>query len=242
MSQTRQDTDVDHRVFVDGVRRDQLFSVRLRSSAALRLQLAVKRLIDVLGSLVLIVLLAPLMLGAALLVRATSPGPAFYTAKRWGYEGRQFACIKLRSMYVDQDTILARHGLNNLGDQGRLLVFNQDPRITPVGAVLRKLSLDELPQLLNVLRGDMSLIGPRPLALSMLESYPDIRAARGAMRPGITGLWQVRNRTKNASVFDMVEDDMAYIDGFSLWLDCRIAVLTLPRIIEPPKRRGIQAG
>lgn len=201
--------------------------------------LRVKRAIDVIAALTLLVLLAPVILTAALLVRAGSHGPAFYTGRRWGFRDRQFACVKLRSMYTDQEPILKRNGLDAAGDKGRLLVFQKDPRITPIGAFLRKFSIDELPQLFNVIRGDMSLVGPRPLAISMLENYPDIRAARSVMRPGITGLWQVRNRMKNASVFDMIGDDMEYIDQFSLMLDFKIAFLTLSRIVEPTIREGV---
>ena len=120
-----------------------------------RWQILAKRVIDIGGSAMLLVLLTPVMLIAALLVRLGSAGPAFYKGKRWGFHGCQFACLKLRSMYVDQVQILERNGLINVSDQGRLLVFQDDPRITPIGARLRKLSIDELPQLINVLRGDM---------------------------------------------------------------------------------------
>jgi lipopolysaccharide/colanic/teichoic acid biosynthesis glycosyltransferase len=218
------------------------FRQRFQRSRLLRWQLVAKRGLDIIGSLILLIALAPVIGIAALLVRTNSPGPAFYAGQRSGWYARPFACLKLRSMYCDSAAILRRHGLTGSGDQGRLLLFAADPRITPVGRVMRKLSIDELPQLLNVLRGDMSLIGPRPLALSMLEEYGDIGAARALLRPGISGLWQVRHRTKNASVVDMIEDDMAYIESFSLLLDVKIACLTLPRMIEPPRRKGIQAG
>jgi lipopolysaccharide/colanic/teichoic acid biosynthesis glycosyltransferase len=224
------------------VRSAERFAQRRQRSRLLRWQLIAKRGLDIVSSLILLVALAPVIGIAALLVRAHSPGPAFYAGQRRGWHGRPFACLKLRSMYLDGDAILRRHGLNGAGDQGRLLLFAADPRVTPVGRVIRKLSIDELPQLLNVLRGDMSLIGPRPLALSMLADYDEIGVARALLRPGISGLWQVRNRTKNASVVDMIEDDMTYIEGFSLLLDLKIACLTLPRMIEPPRRRGIQAS
>ncbi len=198
-----------------------------------KVQLAIKRLIDIVGGCALLVVLGPLILAAALLIRMGSRGPAFYTGKRWGFCGKQFACIKLRTMYVNQAEILARNNLAEMGDMGRLLLFEQDPRITRIGAVLRKLSIDELPQLLNVVKGDMSLIGPRPLAIAMLEQYPQLCAARAVMRPGITGLWQVRNRMKNASVFDMIDDDVEYTQTFSLILDVKIVCWTFPRIIEP---------
>ncbi|MDR5763539.1 sugar transferase, partial [Caballeronia sp. LZ035] len=107
------------------------------------------------------------------------------------------------------------------------------PRIGRLGGLLRRLSIDELPQLINVLRGDMSLIGPRALVISMLADLPDIRQARSVVRPGLTGLWQVRARRKNVSVFDMIDDDLEYIRTFNLLLDVRIAVLTVVRIVGP---------
>jgi lipopolysaccharide/colanic/teichoic acid biosynthesis glycosyltransferase len=157
----------------------------------------------------------------------------FYIAKRCGAGGKPFACFKLRTMHVDQEKILRTHGLTAVGWHGTLLVFDDDPRITNIGKWLRKLSIDELPQLWNVVRGDMSLIGPRALAVSMLEDFPRIKSARSVMRPGITGLWQIRRRTKNATVASMVLDDMEYIQRFNLFLDLKIAILTIPKIIEP---------
>jgi lipopolysaccharide/colanic/teichoic acid biosynthesis glycosyltransferase len=141
-------------------------------------------------------------------------------------------------MHVNHEAILKGMGLNNLGEDGRLLVFDNDPRIGKVGQCLRKFSIDELPQLWNVLWGDMSLIGPRPLPLAMLQDFPEVRAMRSGVRPGISGLWQVRHRTKNASVLDMVDDDLEYIRNFSLRLDLEIALATLPRIIEPSPRKS----
>jgi len=224
------------------LRSAERFARRLGQSRRLSWQLRVKRVLDILGSLLLLLLLAPVILAAAVLVRATSPGPAFYLDLRRGWQGRAFTCFKLRSMRQNGDAILARQGLSNLGEEGRLLIFKDDPRITPVGRIMRKLSIDELPQLLNVLRGDMSLIGPRPLTVSMLTGYDAIDAARSVVRPGLTGLWQVRNRMKNASVLDMVRDDMAYLDGFGLLLDLRIACLTVPRMIEPSPRADSDDG
>jgi lipopolysaccharide/colanic/teichoic acid biosynthesis glycosyltransferase len=178
---------------------------------------------------------APLVLIAMLAIRVSSRGPVFYFGKRCGLGDTQFTCLKLRTMHVNHDAILKKMGLNNLGADGRLLVFDHDPRIGAVGRCLRKFSIDEIPQLLNVLAGDMSLIGPRPLPPSMLQDFSEIRAMRSVVRPGISGLWQVRHRQKNASVLDMVNDDLEYIRDFSLSLDFKIALATIPRIIEPSR-------
>jgi exopolysaccharide production protein ExoY len=192
-----------------------------------------KRIIDVSASLVLLTALSPILLAAAIAVRSTSSGPIFYSGKRWGFNESTFACHKFRSMVTDQQTALRQRGLAEFGDDGRPLLHDADPRLTSIGALLRKSSIDELPQLINVLRGEMSLIGPRPLAIGMLDQLADFRAARSVVRPGITGLWQVRGRTKNASALDMVADDLEYIRRFSLALDVDILWRTVPRILGP---------
>jgi exopolysaccharide production protein ExoY len=203
-------------------------------SRSIKGALALKRLVDVLAGCAVLLAVSPLVLLAAIAIKSSSKGPIFYLGKRWGLGEKQFTCFKLRTMRIDQDRLLAAQGLINVGQDDRLLILKEDPRITKVGAFLRKFSIDELPQLFNVIRGDMSLIGPRPLVVSMLENYPEIRSLRCAMRPGITGLWQVRNRSKNVSVLEMIDDDMEYVRTFHLGLDFKIAMLTLPNILEPP--------
>jgi exopolysaccharide production protein ExoY len=205
---------------------------------------AIKRLIDIVVSFALLVVTAPLVLTAMLAILVTSRGPVFYLAKRCGLRDTQFTCFKLRTMHVHHEAILKETGLNNVAGDGRLLVFENDPRIGTVGRFLRKFSVDEIPQLLNVLAGDMSLIGPRPLPPSMLQDFPEVHAMRSVVRPGISGLWQIRHRQKNASVLDMVNDDLEYIRNFSLSLDFQIALATIPRIIEPSRteRQPTQEG
>lgn len=199
---------------------------------------AVKRFTDIVISATLLIATAPIVFAAILTLTLTSPGPVFYLGKRCGKDEKQFTCFKLRTMHVNPDAILREKGLSSISQDGRLLVFDDDPRIGKVGRCLRKFSIDELPQLWNVLSGEMSLIGPRPLPLSMLDRFPQIRALRSVVRPGISGLWQIRNRQKNASVLDMVDDDLEYIRTFSLTLDLKIAWATIPKIIEPPGGEG----
>ncbi len=200
--------------------------------------LCAKRFVDVTFSAMLIIASAPVMLVAALGIWLTSPGPIFFVDKRAGIGNSEFRCFKLRTMCVNQQAVLNSRGLSNVGDAGRLLVHEKDPRINGWGKFLRKTSIDELPQLINVVRGEMSLVGPRALTLSMLAAYPEIRKARSVMRPGLSGLWQVTHRKKNASVTDMVEDDLDYIRRFSVGLDLEILCKTPFRVLEPSRNES----
>jgi exopolysaccharide production protein ExoY len=192
-----------------------------------------KRIIDLVGGVLLLWLLSPILVAAAIAVRLSSPGPIIYAGRRWGFNGTTFACYKFRSMVVDQQTVLDQHGLAEFGEDGRPLLHQRDPRLTSVGAFLRKCSIDELPQLINVVLGQMSLIGPRPLAIGMLAGHDAFRVARSVVRPGITGLWQVRGRRKNVTALDMVDDDLEYIRRLSLALDAEIVLRTIPRVLGP---------
>lgn len=198
---------------------------------AIAVQFFAKRLMDIVVAGLLLVLLSPLVALACLLVVTTSRGGAFFTAERVGFHGAPFRMRKLRSMYINSAAVLARHGLRERNAGGDFLLHLHDPRITPVGKWLRRTSIDELPQLWHVLTGRMSLVGPRPLPLSMVQTYPQACQTRTLVRPGITGLWQVRARADNVSLFDMLEDDLEYIERFSLWLDLKILVGTLPQVV-----------
>jgi exopolysaccharide production protein ExoY len=193
-----------------------------------RWQFRIKRVIDVAGAMILISFTWPLILLSAIAIGLTSCGGVMFAQKRWGLSERHFRCYKLRSMYVSQPSADAPQ----TSGPGVLHKPKNDARITPVGSFLRRTSIDELPQLFNVLLGDMSLVGPRPLVLQMMDSFPEIRRWRCAMRPGITGLWQVRNRLNNTSVLDMVEDDLEYIENFSVILDLKILVATIPAVVR----------
>jgi len=190
------------------------------------LQIACKRALDLIGALLLIGSLSPILLVAAVVVRWSSPGPVLFRQKRWGLAGKQFVCFKFRTMHVEQDHLVDLAALRQLQAQGVLLKPKNDPRVTRFGAFLRKTSIDELPQLFNVVTGDMSLVGPRPLMLHMLEPYPELCQARGQVRPGITGLWQISARENNETALQMAPYDLAYIRGFSLWTDLKILVRT----------------
>ncbi|MEW5931825.1 MAG: sugar transferase, partial [Gemmatimonadota bacterium] len=179
----------------------------------------------------LLVVLAPQLLAAALAVRLTSRGPVLYAQPRWGRGERLFTCYKFRSMVAEPDAALTRE-VARRQTGGGLAKGARDPRVTRVGALLRRTSIDELPQLWNVLRGDMSLVGPRPLMVHMLEPYPDFRALRCTVRPGITGLWQVRDRARNDHVRYMAAHDAEYILGFSFWLDLRILLATVRVVLS----------
>jgi len=184
-----------------------------------------KRAIDLVGSLLALVLLAPVVVLVMLAVRLTSRGPIFFVQDRCGLGGRLFRFYKFRTMVVDAEHRKA--DLVHLNEmQGPMFKIERDPRITRVGAVLRKLSLDELPQLWNVLKGDMSLVGPRPPTPDEVEQYTTHQVQRLAVIPGITGLWQVSGRSTIADFERWIELDLQYAREWSMWLDLRILAKT----------------
>jgi exopolysaccharide biosynthesis polyprenyl glycosylphosphotransferase len=190
-------------------------------------ELALKRLIDVIGAATGLAVLGPVMLIAAALVRWSDGGPAFYVQQRVGRHGRAFSLVKIRTMVVDADARLPDR--NDV--VGPAFKLKDDPRITRVGRWLRRLSIDELPQLLNVLRGEMSLVGPRPPLPSEVDRYARWQRRRLSMRPGLTGLWQVTARGEPD--FDRwIALDLAYIDRWSLWLDVTLLVRTVPAVLS----------
>ena len=192
------------------------------------LALAIKRWLDVALSSGLLVLLAPLLSLVALLIWLDSPGPFLYVSERIGKGGRSFACIKFRTMIDGADGLKAHLEPFNERD-GVLFKVSNDPRITRIGRLLRRYSLDELPQLLNVIRGEMSLVGPRPSLGTEVESYAPKHHLRLAVMPGITGLWQIQAR-QNPSFASYIALDTAYVEHWSLWLDLKILAGT-PRVV-----------
>ncbi len=182
------------------------------------------------GAALGLLLLSPLLAAAALWVRRDSEGPAIFRQVRVGRDGKRFDCLKFRTM--NQDAERKRAELEHLSEgPGLLFKLKEDPRITRVGKKLRRYSLDELPQLLNVLRGDMSLVGPRPALPSEVEQYDDWISNRLSVKPGITGLWQVSGRTET-SFADYVRYDLFYIQNWSLSLDLWILWRTLRAVLS----------
>lgn len=189
-----------------------------------------KRALDlVLGSLLLLAAL-PLIAIAAILVKLDSPGPVFHRAVRVGRGGRKFTFLKLRSMQRDAEEL--RGLLLHLNEaQGPAFKLTNDPRVTRVGRLLRKTSLDELPQLLHVVQGAMSLVGPRPPFPEEVERYEPWMLRRLAVRPGLTCLWQIRGRS-DLSFEEWMRLDLEYVDRYSLALDLQILLLTVPAVIS----------
>ncbi|MDR6117557.1 exopolysaccharide biosynthesis polyprenyl glycosylphosphotransferase [Aeromicrobium sp. SORGH_AS981] len=189
-----------------------------------------KQVFDRLGATALLVLTSPLLVGAALLVRLTSAGPIFYRQERIGKDGQPFAMIKFRSMHPDADQRLASLIKAEGAEVGPLAKLTNDPRLTPVGGFLRRFSLDELPQLFNVLTGSMSLVGPRPQRQFEVDLYDHIARRRLAVLPGMTGLWQVSGRS-DLSWEDTVRLDTYYVENWSLVADLAILWRTVRAVL-----------
>jgi lipopolysaccharide/colanic/teichoic acid biosynthesis glycosyltransferase len=190
----------------------------------------VKRTLDVLVATGLLLSLLPVLLVVALLVWASSPGPVLFRQARVGKDGRCFTLYKFRTMVHGSDPSIHRAYYRSLivGEacpNGDTFKLRDDPRTTPVGRVLRRLSLDEVPQLLNVLQGTMSLVGPRPALPYEVELYGPRERRRLTVSPGLTGLWQTSGRAR-LTFQQMIDLDLSYIDGWSIWLDVRILART----------------
>ncbi len=188
-------------------------------------ELVLKRLLDVVFSSVVLLLLAPVLAAIALSIKLDSPGPIFYSSERIGKKGIVFSCLKFRTMVADAET--RRAELQHMNErEGVLFKMSNDPRVTKLGRLLRKYSLDELPQFFNVLRGDMSVVGPRPPLASEVREYKLSHLRRLDVTPGITGLWQVQGR-RDPSFDSYVSLDVTYIENWSIWLDIKIIIRTI---------------
>jgi exopolysaccharide biosynthesis polyprenyl glycosylphosphotransferase len=194
-------------------------------------ELLLKTAMDKVGAVVGLLICAIPMLAIAVAIRWTSPGPAIFLQQRGGRNGKPFTMYKFRTMYIDapqrQAELEARNEMS-----GPVFKIDNDPRITPLGRFLRRTSLDEFPQLFNVLRGEMSLVGPRPLPIYEVEKFEhSAQRRRLSMKPGLTCIWQTRGRNEISSFEDWVRLDLEYIDSWSLWLDLKIIALTFPVVL-----------
>jgi len=189
-----------------------------------------KRLFDITVSLLGIIFLWPIFVIVAIMTKVTSKGPIFFRQKRCGLNGRRFNLYKFRTMVVDAEERL-RDLLHNNEVAGPAFKMKDDPRLTKTGKFLRKFSIDEFPQLWNVLKGDMSLVGPRPPIPKEVENYDNWQRRRLSMRPGITCLWQVNGRSEISDFDEWVKLDLEYIDKWSIWLDFKILFKTIPVVL-----------
>ena len=205
--------------------------ISLYTGPQINWMMTLKRVIDVIGATVLITILAPVLAIIALLIKLTSRGPVFFIQERVGYNKRRFRMFKFRTMVPDaeqrQDEV---EHLNEVS--GPVFKIRNDPRVTPIGAFLRKTSLDELPQFFNVLRGDLSLVGPRPMSVRDFERFHEFWFNRRfSVKPGITCIWQVSGRSQTS--FDQwIQQDLDYIDNWSLALDLKILCKTIPAVMR----------
>lgn len=195
-------------------------------------QRVVKSLMDFFGALLGLVLLSPIFGLLALLVKLTSPGPVLFRQQRCGLHGRPFEMLKFRSMVTDAEQ--RQHELAAMNEMsGPVFKVSNDPRVTPIGRLLRRFSLDEWPQLWNVLLGQMSLVGPRPLPVDEVRRFTDLAHRRRlSVKPGLTCLWQISGRNELRDFDEWVRLDLQYIDNWSLWLDVEILLKTLPAVLR----------
>lgn len=201
----------------------------------------VTRLIDVLVGCLLVLIVLPLLLGVAVLVRVSSPGPALFRQQRVGEHRREFTLYKFRTMTVNSDDSrhreqIAREMRGEDTSVDGSWKLDDDPRITPLGAFLRRTSLDELPQLLNIIRGDMTLVGPRPCLPWEADLFPPRYQGRFMVRPGLTGLWQVSGRSTMGTL-EMLELDLRYVRTRTMGVDIKILLQTLPALLRDGNSR-----
>jgi len=196
-----------------------------------RVYLFTKRVTDIVGSLLGLMLFSPVIAVVALIIKLTDGGPVFYPHTRVGKWGREFQCFKFRSMVVDADTFKAEIAHLNTHDDHRTFKVPNDPRVTLIGRWVRRASIDEVPQLWNVLRGEMSLVGPRPPVPLEVERYNLHDMQRLFVKPGLTCIWQVSGRSR-LPFSKQLEMDMTYIEQRNYWLDLKLMLRTLPAVLS----------
>ena len=190
----------------------------------------IKRCMDISLSSIALVVLSPVFLVTAIAIRLEDNGPAFFTQERAGKDMVPFKMYKFRSMYVNADAQLAEMMKQN-EQTGHAFKIKNDPRITKVGKVIRKLSIDELPQLINIIKGDMSIVGPRPILTFQMEECSQYEKQRLVVQPGLTCYWQIGGRA-NIKWAEWVELDLNYIEDMSLWTDIKMIVRTIPAVVD----------
>jgi exopolysaccharide biosynthesis polyprenyl glycosylphosphotransferase len=203
-----------------------------RTTPEISWQSVLKQLLDRIGAVLLLVLLSPVFLVLGILIKMGTPGPVLFRQKRSGLNGQPFTIFKFRTMVTNAEQF--QHELAAMNEMtGPVFKVSNDPRVTSIGRFLRRSSLDELPQLLNVLRGEMSLVGPRPLPVAEVKRFNDLAHRRRlSVKPGITCLWQVSGRNNVSDFRDWVRLDLEYIDNWSLWLDLKILWRTVPVVLS----------
>ncbi len=207
------------------------FEILEDSSLRLRSYHAAKRALDILGASVALILSSPLLAVLALLIKLTDFGPALFQQSRVGLHGKIFRCYKLRSMVLDAELLKESLAGNNRHDDHRTFKIINDPRITWIGRFLRRTSLDELPQLWNVLMGDMSIVGPRPPVPDEVARYSAVDFRRLEVKPGLTCIWQVSGRSE-VPFAQQVQLDIAYIERRSFWFDLKLILWTIPAVLS----------
>ena len=197
------------------------------------LALLTKRIMDIIGATIGLVLTAPIMLVAAIFIKAESKGPVFFKQVRVGRNGKRFTIYKLRSMYLGSENQLQElMDKNEMGGNGTIFKIKEDPRLTKIGSFLRRRSIDEFPQFINVLIGNMSLVGTRPPTVNEVEKYDRHHFKRISIKPGITGIWQTSGRNNVIDFDTIVEMDVQYIERWSISLDCIIMLKTLKVLLR----------
>jgi exopolysaccharide biosynthesis polyprenyl glycosylphosphotransferase len=219
---------------ISRARFDELFGYPLlvfRTTPETSWQSVAKQLMDFLGALLLLIVLSWLFAIVAILIKFTSPGPVFFRQQRSGLNGSPFTLYKFRTMVSNAEQF--KHELEAMNEMsGPVFKVTNDPRVTPMGRLLRKYSLDELPQLFNVLRTEMSLVGPRPLPVDEVKRFENLAHRRRlSVKPGLTCLWQISGRNQISDFKEWVRLDLEYIDNWSLWLDLKILVRTIPAVL-----------
>ncbi len=190
-----------------------------------------KKFLDIMASLILLILLSPIFILTAIFIYIEDPGPVFYIAPRVGKDGKHFGFIKFRSMIMNAEKVKDQLLDQNESKAGVIFKMKKDPRVTKTGRIIRRFSIDELPQLFNVLKGDMSLVGPRPPLPREVAEYTLLDRKRLHVMPGITCLWQVKGRS-DIPFDEQVQLDMQYIKSSSFWKDVKILLMTIPAVIS----------